>query len=530
MSTNYIAEFYKNTDRNYEDFFSSYVDTNAIFNLNKDIKALNAQLEEKKEELSRLYVKRYNSQFTPIEKRLVLRYESKVSADSYFDVMTGYPVDDIDDETCKILIVARKTGSFEATVGYCLPLGAIIVRKYTYRIATNNSKCVFNLVYEALVPVLDYEANVVRSDGERSPKNIYSINGDDFIGKMYGIPNFNAHIQLSDFENCLKNNASTEIILKTAPMDCMRTLLSFKTDKAEPIYKMLDLTKEIYDSLIEKGYLKEFILVMNTIENSFGEKCNFSSYRNKDYSANDFFHYTKAEWVDIIEKSHYWTEELNFNQVNYNDDYLSLALLKAYVGWSYNFRTALFFKHYSFGKFMDYVCEESCNQGFQSLDSFMTELHDYLSMCETMSVKPSLYTCYLKQTHDILTRNYKINPTEAQKVSFARHYADYKDYTTKDKEYVVTHPSTVEDVKEEGYNLNHCVASYILKCCQGVSRILFLRKAKTATQSLVTIEIVNKSIVQARGASNRPINTNEFEAICEFAKERKLNVRVSPRD
>ena len=151
-------------------------------------------------------------------------------------------------------------------------------------------------------------------------------------------------------------------------------------------------------------------------------------------------------------------------------------------------------------------------------------------MCETMGVKPSLYTCYLKQTHDILTRNYKINPTEAQKVSFAKHYEDYKDYTTKDKKYVVTHPATVDDVKQEGYNLNHCVASYILKCCQGLSRILFLRDAKTKTQSLVTIEIVNKSIVQARGASNRPITTEEFKALCEFAKERKLNVRVSPRD
>lgn len=529
MSTNYIAEFYKNTDRNYEDFFTSYVDTEAIYNINKDIKSLNEQLATKREELSRLYAKRYNTKFTPVEKRFILHYESRIAADAEFDVLTGGPATDTDDETCKFIHVSRKTGVFEIVVGYSFPLGAVISRKYDYKIATNNSRCSFTIIEETVTPILDYDTDSVCNNGLHKKRSLYNTGlADDFIRQMYNIPDFKGGITYNLFNESLRNNASTEIILKTAPMDCMKTLLSFKVDKAEPIHKILGLPKADYDSLIEKGYLKEFISITQLINESFGEKSPVT--RNKDYTPQDFFHYTNSDWIDIMEKSHYWKEELSFNQVVYHEEFLSIALLKAYIGNAWNFREALFYKHYSFGKFMDYVCEESCNQGFQSLEAFLGELKDYLAMCETMSVKPSLYTCYLKQTHDILTRNYKINPTEAQMASFVKHYEDYKDYTTKDKKYVVTHPATVDDVKQEGYNLNHCVASYILKCCQGLSRILFLRNAKTATQSLVTIEIVNKSIVQARGASNRAISPEEFKALCEFAKERKLNVRVSPRD
>ena len=530
MSTNYIAEFYKTADHNYEDFFTSYVDTEAIYNINKDIKSLNDQLETKREELSRLYAKRYNAKFTPVEKRFILHYESRMAADAEFDVLTGAPAVDANDETCKFIQVGRKAGEFEVIVGYSFPLGAVVSRKYNYKIATNNSRCAFTIISETVTPILEYNALPVCSNGlPLRRRSLYNTGlADDFIRQMYDIPDFKGGVTYNTLDESLRNNASTEVILKTAPMDCMKTLLSFKVDKAEPIHKILGLPKADYDSLVEKGYLKEFVVITQLINGSFGDNCSIT--RNKDYTPSDFFHYTNSEWIDIIEKAHYWKEELSFNQVAYNEDFLTIALLKAYVGYAYNFREALFYKHYSFGKFMDYVCEESCNQGFQSLESFLSVLKDYLSMCETMGVKPSLYTCYLKQTHDILTRNYKINPTEAQKVSFAKHYEDYKDYTTKDKKYVVTHPATVDDVKQEGYNLNHCVASYILKCCQGLSRILFLRDAKMKTQSLVTIEIVNKSIVQARGASNRPITTEEFKALCEFAKERKLNVRVSPRD
>ena len=49
-------------------------------------------------------------------------------------------------------------------------------------------------------------------------------------------------------------------------------------------------------------------------------------------------------------------------------------------------------------------------------------------MCDTMNVKPTLYSSYLKQTHDILARNYKIHLDEEQEAAFAAQYEDFKDY------------------------------------------------------------------------------------------------------
>lgn len=527
MSTNYIAEFYKTADHNYEDFFGSYVADEKMNKINKEIKSLNEQIDLKKEELSRLYTLRYNDQFTPVEGTFILFYEPERgrAQNCRFDILSGAPVDENSiDGITHFVIVGKKAGDFTILVGYCFPLGSAIIRKYSYKISTNNSRCSFKMLYEYVAPIMDYSAPIVSDNGVHIPRYDLTQSATEFIQKMYDLPDFKTPITFRDFCGKLENNKSTEIILRTAPEDCMRQLLDMKVDKAEPIHKILELSKAEYDSIVEKGYLSDFIRIKSKI------KYNLKTMYNKGLELEDYFHYTNSEWIDILEKSRYWEEECRFNQVNMNGENPIYICLDGYMRQLWGCSNSNFHKYYSFGKFMDYVCEESCNQGFQSLESFLSVLKDYLSMCEIMGVKPSLYTCYLKQTHDILTRNYKINPTEAQKVSFAKHYEDYKDYTTKDKKYVVTHPATVDDVKQEGYNLNHCVASYILKCCQGLSRILFLRDAKTKTQSLVTIEIVNKSIVQARGASNRPITTEEFKALCEFAKERKLNVCVSPRD
>lgn len=179
---------------------------------------------------------------------------------------------------------------------------------------------------------------------------------------------------------------------------------------------------------------------------------------------------------------------------------------------------------------MDYVCEETVNQGFKTLNSFTTELRDYLDMCASMEIKPTLYSSYLKQTHDITSRNYEVKLTEEQAEMFENAYRDFKPFVTEDKTYSIIHPKNADDVKHEGSALNHCVASYISRILKRNCLIVFLRKTKDTDKPLVTIEVENNAIVQARGASNRSITENEYEAICEYAKKNKLKVRVTPRD
>ena len=527
MSTNYIAEFYKTADHNYEDFFGAYVSDEKMTKINKEIKILNEQLDQKKEEVSRLYALRYNDKFTPVDGTFILSYEPSrgYSQDCAFDILTGFPINVNDiDGAVHTKAVERKSGEFSILVGYSFPLGSAIVRKYNYKIATNNSKCSFKLLYEYVVPVLDYDAPIVSDNGAFIQKYELAQSATEFIQKMYNLPDFDISLSIREFCNCLKNNQSTEIILRTAPKDCMKQLLNMKVEKAEPIHKILGLTKAEYDSIIEKGWLKDFIKVKDVIHTAI------KTTYNKGLELDDYFHYTNSEWIELLEKSRYWAEECRFNQVNMNGDNPIYTCLDGYMRQMYSCSAANFYKYYSFGKFMDYVCEEACNQGFQSLSDFIKELKDYLAMCETMEIKPTLYSSYLKQTHDILARNYKIKLTAEQEEIFKKRYEDFKDYKAKDGKYIITHPSCAEDIKKEGYDLNHCVSSYISRVIQGSSKIIFLRYLKNITKSLVTIEICDNAIVQARGASNRGITQPEFAAICEYAKKAELRVRVSPRD
>lgn len=526
MSTNYIAEFYKTNEHDYKDYFKGYVEDSKIYDIDKEIKAITEQLELKREERSRLYSQRYNAQFTPIEGRIILYYSSnRTDTELYFEAITGVPIDRSsicpEDRTYN---VSTKAGDFEVVAGYCFPLGSIITRKYNYKIATNNSRCACNLVNEWIVPVIDCEQPPINKNGEVGSKYLTHLDATEFIQKMYNIPNFNLKLNIAAFCKYLKQNASTEVILKTAPNAQIASLLLDKeVDKAEPLYKIVGVTKAEYDTLVEKGVLEDYIRIQNEIEQGLKQDC------NRGLTKEDFFHYTVADWMEIINKAHYWETELEFNKVTFNDS-LIISLLNTFIRNSCGSERNLFYRYYSFGKFLDYVSEEACNQGFASVTNFTSELRDYLNMCETMRVTPSLYTSYLKQTHDILARNYKIVITEDQEKLFAGRYEDFKPFTTKDKEYAIVAPRESDDIKQEGYKLNHCVASYINRVITGTSKILFLRKAKKTSESLVTLEVINKAIVQARGASNRSINKEEYAALKEYAIANKLVLTVQPRE
>lgn len=522
---NFVSEFYKNPVHDYDSFFGAYVDDDKITKINKEIKALSDKITSKKEEITRLYSLRYNAMFTPIDGSFILSYESDRSNQSaVFDIMTGAPVYTRDVENPCIYSVGRKAGDFRVVVGYCLPLGAIVSRHYEYKIATNNTHCSFTLLSESLIPVLEYDAPIVSDNGDRSRRYEYTQKATDFIRKMYNLPEFDLSISIRDFTCILEKNKSAEVILRTAPKNCVRDLLDLKVDKAEPIHKILGLTKAEYDEVMEKDMIKEFISIKAHI------KLGLESAVNAGLKEEDFFHYTSSDWIELIEKSRYWKEECDFNQVALNGSTPLIVCLDSYVRNKRGFINNVFYKYYSFGKFMDYVCEGACNQGFTSLNNFIIQLRDYINMCEHLEVKPSLYSGYLKQTHDILARNYQIKLTEEQAAVFKKHYENFKDYKTTDGKYMFIHPDTAEDLKHEGNELNHCVGSYCNKVLRGDSTIVFLRNAATPTQSLVTIEICDKAVVQARGASNRSISRDEFTAICEYARIENLKVRVSPRD
>lgn len=538
MSNTAIANFYKSTTHDYESFFKNYEASAKEKEINARIKHLSDQLEEARVEMTKVQNNRYNSDFTSHGKKIIVHYSSNRSdVELYFDLFTGAPTsrDYLTPNTFIIKEVNLKGGDFWVNVGYCFPLGAIVSRHYRYRIATNNACCNFIMNGEQLIPILEPNANPVNNgDGP-----VYEAGmGDsaiDFISQIWDIPieNIGVKYTFRELKFALSRNKSTEIIFRTAPKSIQNALLSFKVETSEPVYKLIHLTKAEYKEANDRNILDDWMNLQSIVTSAFKEDSkNYYYGNNGNMTLEDFCHYTNQEWFDIIEKAKYWDEEFEFNHVEiggYGGKVFS-STLQAYLRNNNSYRNSKFYQFYTFGKFMDYVCEEAVNQGFKTLNSFMGELRDYLDMCVSMDIKPTLYSSYLKQTHDITSRNYEVKLTEEQAEMFENAYKDFKPFVTEDKTYTIVRPKNADDVKHEGSALNHCVASYISKVLKRNCLIVFLRKTKATDKPLVTIEIENESIVQARGASNRSITEDEYKAICEYAKENKLKVRVTPRD
>lgn len=538
MSNTAIANFYKSTTHDYESFFKNYEASAKEKEINARIKHLTDQLEEARVEMTKVQNNRYNSDFTSHGKKIIVHYSSNRSdVELYFDLLTGAPTsrDYLTPNTFIIKEVNLKGGGFWVNVGYCFSLGAIVSRHYRYKIATNNACCNFIMDGEQLIPILEPNATPV-SDGDGP---VYEAGmGDsaiDFISQVWDIPieNIGVKYTFRELRFALSRNKSTEIIFRTAPKSIQNALLSFKVETAEPVYKLIHLTKAEYKEANDRNILDDWMNLQSIITSAFKEDSkNYYYGNNGNMTLEDFCHYTNQEWFDIIEKAKYWDEEFEFNHVEiggYGGKVFS-STLQAYLRNNNSYRNSKFYQFYTFGKFMDYVCEEAVNQGFKTLNSFMGELRDYLDMCISMDIKPTLYSSYLKQTHDITSRNYEVKLTEEQAEMFEKAYKDFKSFVTEDKTYSIVRPKNADDVKHEGSALNHCVASYISKVLKRNCLIVFLRKTKATDKPLVTIEIENEAIVQARGASNRSITEEEYKAICEYAKKNKLKVRVTPRD
>lgn len=538
MSNTAIANFYKSTTHDYESFFKNYEASAKEKEINARIKHLSDQLEEARVEMTKVQNNRYNSDFTSHGKKIIVHYSSNRSdVELYFDLLTGAPTsrDYLTPNTFIIKEVNLKGGDFWVNVGYCFPLGAIVSRHYRYRIATNNACCNFIMNGEQLIPILKPNATPV-SDGDGP---VYEAGmGDsaiDFISQVWDIPieNIGVKYTFRELRFALSRNKSTEIIFRTAPKSIQNALLSFKVETAEPVYKLIHLTKAEYKEANDRNILDDWMNLQSIVTSAFKEDSkNYYYGNNGNMTLEDFCHYTNQEWFDIIEKAKYWDEEFEFNHVEIGGygGKVFFSTLQAYLRNNNSYRNSKFYQFYTFGKFMDYVCEEAVNQGFKTLNSFMGELRDYLDMCVSMDIKPTLYSSYLKQTHDITSRNYEVKLTEEQAEMFENAYKDFKSFVTEDKTYSIVRPKNADDVKHEGSALNHCVASYISKVLKRNCLIVFLRKTKATDKPLVTIEIENKAIVQARGASNRSITEDEYKAICEYAKKNKLKVRVTPRD
>ena len=95
--------------------------------------------------------------------------------------------------------------------------------------------------------------------------------------------------------------------------------------------------------------------------------------------------------------------------------------------------------------------------------------------------------------------------------------------------YEIRQINSVLELEAEGRVMHHCVASYAHKCKQGSCSIWTFSKynAENRRRRILTVEVVNHKIVQAKGNRNSgDIESKDYSILMEWAKKANLNLNA----
>lgn len=147
---------------------------------------------------------------------------------------------------------------------------------------------------------------------------------------------------------------------------------------------------------------------------------------------------------------------------------------------------------------------------------------DYINFAEKLKLDLNdssvLYPNDLMTEHDklyeqILITNDKNIDNNIKNISKAININVYED----DK-YIIFPASDINSLVDESNQMSNCVKTYCDKISKGECQIYFMRYKNNREKSLITIEVRNNKVVQARSRFNKDINEEEKKVIKKFEK------------
>lgn len=215
----------------------------------------------------------------------------------------------------------------------------------------------------------------------------------------------------------------------------------------------------------------------------------------------------------MLEAILYLNDKHNFNNAKYfidsigdlNTDKLGSYYLKPMLSLAKGYNCDV-------NTFIDYIVRGLYSQGIDYIDGNIYNYYkDYLSMINAMKGKiKDKYPKYLKTEHDKVSMRYRIWKKYKNDLEIFKITEENKKLEFSDKKYSIILPETSSDIVDEGINQSHCVASYVERVANGDTLILFMRYTDIIDESLVTIEVKNNIICQAKGYANRQLSKEEL--------------------
>ena len=144
----------------------------------------------------------------------------------------------------------------------------------------------------------------------------------------------------------------------------------------------------------------------------------------------------------------------------------------------------------------------------------LREIDDNCNMLSQMSDKYDKYPRHFLTSHQITSRTYQRWKQEFNEELFAKRVNTKMEVTIGDYKFI--YPKTTKDIKDEAVQQSNCVASYIDKVIGGSCDIILMRKKNDVKNSLVTVEVRNGKVVQARQRFNESVNESEQKALDKY--------------
>lgn len=155
------------------------------------------------------------------------------------------------------------------------------------------------------------------------------------------------------------------------------------------------------------------------------------------------------------------------------------------------------------------------------------EYYDYILCCDKMMLnmgdKEVLFPKNFREEHDkitsemIIATDSKIN----ERISLLSKLFALNIY--EDDKYIIFPASSVDSLIDESSQMSNCVRNYCIKLSNNECQIYFMRYKNNVNKSLVTIEVRDGKIVQARTRFNE-FPTNEMNEILKKWEEQMIPI------
>lgn len=240
-----------------------------------------------------------------------------------------------------------------------------------------------------------------------------------------------------------------------------------------------------------------------------------------------YFNFKGKSFEQIFKIKPYWKKyirSINISEIleiRRNPEIDSMKKLMKYR--LHNFDNYPYIKKYFKFRMFDYIEDDKFNYHNHADWSMY---NDYLKMAEEsgmpLNENKYLYPKNLKIAHDDVLRNLEVIRSKEYDEGVAATSKKYKKYNYQNNKYFIRTAKSSDELVDESIDMHNCVRTYIEAIAKGKTCVLFLRKVSDPSKSFVTVELRNKTIIQAFAYNNSQIDCDTRTFLKEWQNKFKL--------